>query len=213
MAGGALTELLQEHVIAALLKQERFHAAIGEVERWEADVEAGTLRLDDRTYDVGVVGTESLKARTFVWGAGAGALRRLGEERGVAELLDDREIPVATLSAGTAAMIALGVADLDAYFLGVAGERGVAFTIRDAALRSAPVPLEHLPSSFLEVAEVAAFSHRRAFAHYCARPLPEVPATVEGGRAVLRAPDATLSVAFDREGRAADFRLEAPRSV
>ncbi len=215
----ALTELLQEHVIASLLKQERFRATIGTFRRWTADLGAGTLHLGRRPYDADVVGTESIPAQTFVWGWAnpstpqhdtAAALRRLGEERRVPELVDDREIPTATLNAGTASMIAIGAFDLDAYYLGVDGGRGVAFALRDDELRAAPISLVHFPSSFLELASVAEFDHRRAFAHYLARPLPAVSAAVEGGRAVLRSATETLSVSFDREGRVADLRFAAP---
>ena len=86
----------------------------------------------------------------------------------------------------------------------------MAFAIRDPALRGAPVPIIHLMSSFLGVASAVAFSHRRAFAHYLARPLAEVPAAVEGGRAGLRGRDMTVAVRVDRQGRVADVRVEAP---
>lgn len=205
--------------MAAMLKQERLHATLVEPVEWAADLDAGTLRAGGSTYAADVIGTESLAAGTFVWGwanpstpqhATADRLRRLGTERGVEELTADRELPVETLSSGVASIVATGVADLDGYFLAVHGERAIAFAIRDAGLRQRPIPVTGLGSAVLEVASAVAFDHRRAFAHYLARPLPQVPAAVEGGRAVLRGHDATVAVRFDRDGRLADVRVEAP---
>jgi hypothetical protein len=215
----ALRELLETHLIASLLKQERLQDALGDRAGWAADLEAGTLRIADLELAADVIGTESIPGRTFVWGWAnpsiprsetADALRRLGAARGIAELTDDREQPVEAIDAGVASIVASGVEDLDGYFLGVDRDRAIAFAIRDAGLRARPVPVLRLASAVLEVASVVELGHRRAFAHYLARPLPEVPAAVEGGRAVLRGHDATAAVAFDREGRVADVRLQAP---
>jgi hypothetical protein len=204
--------------VASLLKQTRLLVAVPEEVRWTADLDAGTFQLGELTVPADVIGTESSAAQTFLWGwanpstptcATAEVMRRLGEERGIADLTDDAELAVDTMNAGVASLIASGVADLDCYYLATHDERTVAFAIRDEGLGRVAPALIHFSSAFLEVASVVPFGHRRALAHYLAHPLPQLPAAVEGGRAVLRAEDTVMSLRFDHQGRMADIRVEA----
>lgn len=209
--------LLEEHVVASVLKQMRLEAVVGEGFPWE--VEAGTLRLAHLRCPEDVICTEWADTETLLWGwvePGAPAarsaerMRRLGEERGLGSLTTDGELSLDEMDAGMASLIALGVADADGYFIAESAEGTVSLALRSDELRGRPVPLIPLARSFLEVASMLAFGHRRAFAHYLARPLPEVPAAVENGRAVLRGADGRAVVSFDREGRVDVIRVEVP---
>ena len=221
MTGAAVTELLQEHVVASVLKQMRLKATLGESFPWHVDHDAGTLHTGHLSCPADVVGTESAATDTFLWGwadpgapsaAASERVRRLGVERGIDELTSDGAHPLETMDAGLASLIATGVAELEGYFIAMIDDGSISFALRSEELRGRPISLFRLPSSFFEVAAMLPFSHRRAFAHYLARPLPEVPAAIDDGRAVLRGAEGTAAVSFDREGRVAEIRVEeSPR--
>jgi hypothetical protein len=215
-------ELIEEHVVASLLKQERLHATLGGRHRFSMDLEEGWFEAGSLRVAADVVGTQSLVTGTFVWGwanpstpdaPAAEAVRQIGAERGIDTLTSDDELPEQTMHAGAAALIASGVAGLDGYYLARTPERALAFGLRSSELRRRPIPVAQLPSALLEAASVLEFSARRTFAHYLARPLPEVPAAIEAGRAVLRGADGAVSVSFDRDGRLGEIRADLPGSA
>ena len=199
-----MTELLQEHVR-------------------DVDVPRGRLRLGRREFSAELIGSEARTSNTFLWGwanpeygeAAAPstlAVRRVGADRGIPELVEDSQVPTERLDAFTAAVVTVGVADLDAYYLApyeYEGEGVLALGIRDPNLRVGPPSGTKLTSTFMNLIDAAPpFSHRRAFAHYLARPLPSAPAEMANGRVVLTVSEGVVRVSFDREGRIGDMRAE-----
>jgi hypothetical protein len=223
MPDAAVTELLQEHVVAAMIKQARLREAVGDdPQGWAVDVPGGWLRLGRREFTAELIGSEAHGNASFLWAwanpefteaaaPAARALRRLGEERGIPDLVADDEIPSDRIDAFVAGVLATGVGDLDGYFLAPYEEEGgvLALGIRDADVRVGAPSGVSVTSTFTNLIQTASpFSHRRAFAHYLARPLRTVPAEVRKGGVVLRVGDGVVTVAFDGEGRIAEMRAE-----
>jgi hypothetical protein len=223
MPSQAVTELFQEHVVAAMIKQTRLRESVGDdAQGWGADVPAGRLLLGRREFASELIGSEARSSGTFLWGwanpeygelgRATAAVRRLGADRGIAELTDDLEIPADRLDAFTASVLTAGIGDLDAYYLAPLEEEGegiLALGIRDADLRVGAPAGATLASTFTNLIQSAPpFSHRRAFAHYLAQPLRNVPAKIEDGRVVMTVGDGAVRISFDDEGRIAEMRAE-----
>jgi hypothetical protein len=212
--------------VAAMIKQARLRESVGEsASGWSADLPTGRLRLGAREFAVEPIGTEAMANDSFVWAWGnpsmqdydmpaTRAVRALGEERGIPDLVDDFEIPVDRLDAFVASVLTVGIAGLDAYYLAPMDEEGagyLALGIRDRGLRVGSATAGSLVSTFMHLLQGAPpFSYRRAFAHYLARPLPAVPAEIVGGKVVLSTGSGTVTVSFDREGRIGEIKAEEP---
>jgi hypothetical protein len=198
-----VTELLQEHVVAAMIKQARLRDSVDEsAQGWSVDVAEGRLELGSRVFGAELIGLEQGDG-AFHWGwedPGFG-----DEIVGRALALRDLGLPTEQLDAFTAAVITVGVAGLDAYYLAPYEEGGVlVLGIRDDNLRVGPPAASVLASTLTNLlADAPSFDHRRAFAHYLARPLPAVRAQVDGGSVVLHAADGDVTVRFGGDGRVA----------
>ena len=175
MPSPAVTELLQEHVVAAMIKQARLREVVGDVAQgWSADLPTRRLTLGRRSFEIELIATEP---------PGSGAV--------------------------TAAVLAVGARDFDAYYLAPHGENVLVLGIRDARQLVGPPSGATLASTFTNLLEAAPpLDHRRAFAHYLARPLPAVPAEIVDGRVVLTVADGVVRVAFDDDGRVSELRAE-----
>ena len=215
--------------MAALIRQARLREAAGDdPQGWTVDLRRGRLRLGQRELAAEPIGTEAYSNDTFVWAWGnpgmegiatpaALAVRAVGEERRIEELLDDFEIPLDRLDAFVASVLTVGIAGLDAYLLAPYEEEGsgvLALGIRDARLLAGAPHAMSIVSAFTDMlmGTPPPFSHRRAFAHYLAAPLAAVPAEVRGGSVVLQAADGPVLVKLDREGRIAEAKAEVPGS-
>jgi hypothetical protein len=219
--GGDLTALIERHVVSSLLKQHRLERLVGEHPTWSVDLDAGRLDVGGHHFRVDVVGTESHRAGTFVWGwanpsfaelhvMSAALLRALGARWGIEELTDADEIPLATLDGATAGLIAAGEADAAGHWVAAHGDGAVVFLVRGPALVSLPWEANELASALTElVTGFPGIDQRRAVEEFANACEPDfVLAT--GDHAGLRfdAPGGTVAVRFDSRRRIADVRGE-----
>ncbi len=214
-----LTALLEEHVVASLLKQARLEPLLAGASSWSIDLDAGVLTIGEHRFAPDVLGSES-RSGAFLWAwanptlpaehaASAKAVFRAGRERGVPELTH-AQVETQLLDAQVAGLVASGIADADAAWTGDAGEAGVAVLLRDAALRAQPLPLEALPRIVAVVAETELpIDPARALRALAARPPHGLTAEADGDDLVVTAGGTSVRVGFDEQGRVAALGLRA----
>eukprot|EP01116_Phalansterium_solitarium_P016011 TRINITY_DN3616_c0_g3_i1.p1 TRINITY_DN3616_c0_g3~~TRINITY_DN3616_c0_g3_i1.p1 ORF type:complete len:224 (-),score=47.93 TRINITY_DN3616_c0_g3_i1:232-903(-) len=171
-------ELLDDHAIAAFDRQLHLADLIGD-RPWDADIDAGTISFgNDLVYHADVLGTQSDVSQTFIWAWDhpirpphkelAERVRAAGERLGVAELVQ-RQVEVTNRVNGhTLAMVAVGLADANAYYR-CPYDQGAAFLlIRDDKFPK-PVPqhpLLHATSVISQAIMQVDLNHRRAIKAY-----------------------------------------------
>jgi hypothetical protein len=205
-ADPAIRALVTDHVVAAVLQLARFEGVAGQGP-WSASLDEGTLTTGGRTFAVELLGTHSAADGSFLWGwdhpsappgrtALAERVRDEAAHRGVRALQDPNPSDE-VVHVMTAAILGVGLAGGDAWWLVPDDPTTVVLLVRDDALAAEPYDLIPLPR-VLGVAEAVDADLRRVFDAYLEAPLPGVPAEADGPDAyVLRTEQGTARVELD----------------
>lgn len=122
-----LTESFERCALLAIEKQDKLSRLIGE-HVWELDLDAGTIRFDDRTFPFQVLGTESDNTLTFLWAwaneqteipekllASSLKLREWGRQEGIREFTAP-SVDVDRADGHMLAMISSVIANMSCYY-------------------------------------------------------------------------------------------------
>ncbi len=220
VAGGdPLITLLEEHLVASLLKQARLEDRLTGAEAWSVDLDEGVLVVGDARFPADVLGVESRPAGAFAWAwavedlpaervASAPTVRTIGAQRGVPELVTPA-VPLEAMDAQLAGIAAAGLANADAFWIGDHDDGSVLFLVRDEHLRARPWPLAALPTIVAGVVESGLpVDHRRTIDAFAARPPHGLLAERQGARATFSGVDGEVTVELGEDGRIAGVRAE-----
>ena len=214
-----LITLLEEHLVASLLKQARLEQRLAGAAEWSVDLDDGVLAVGDARFPADVLGVESRPAGAFAWAwavedlpsqhvASAPTVRTIGAERGVPELVTPA-VPLDAMDAQLAGIAASGLANADAYWIGDHDEGSVLFLVRDEHLRARPWPLVALPTIVAGVVESGLpLDQRRTIDAFAARPPHGLLAEHEGPRTTFTGVDGAVTVEFGAGDRIAGVRAE-----
>lgn len=216
---GPLVALLEQHVVEAMRRQMRLQRLVGDgPEAWSLDLRSGVLEIAPGwRFGVDVLGTESHSDDTFVWAwdnpsfradqtRSARALREVGTERPIPELVQDGAIPLNRMEASLACLLGVGVADADGYFVGAHDEGAIGFLLHGGRLRDAPFERTDLPFALTRVAG-APVSHRNAIEAFARSPAGGYEVELERWSIAFRRDEDRIEVDFDDYGRLADMRF------
>ncbi|WP_051279074.1 DUF6882 domain-containing protein [Chitinilyticum aquatile] len=142
----SFASLFEEHAAMGMLKQQAFARHIGEGDRWNADLDAGTLSFDNGyTVPVQLLGTESLLSQTWLWSwantqlglpdesmSDALALRQLGEDQNIAELAQGQVDVDEHVDGYRLALIACGVLERGGFYRGGYDNGAAYLLVQDA---------------------------------------------------------------------------------
>lgn len=206
-----LARLVEEHVVAAALKEARIEAIARDGE-WSADLDEGTLTVGGRTYAAELLGTQSAGDDTFLWGweHPSAPEHRRGLARTVRDAGERLEVPallelnpsVEVVDVMVAAVLGTGLAEGDAWWLAPNGPAIAALLVRDDALAAEPWSLVALPRLLVELTQALQFDAGRALAAFGRAPLPGiVPTTDETGAHVLGIGADHARIEVDEHGR------------
>jgi hypothetical protein len=145
-------ELLEQYGAYGLEKQQALAEFLGH-HNWSVDLAAGTVDFEERrVFPIQVIGTESSAEGTWLWAwantasnipfpllSSARMLRAYGERHGVREFVEP-ELRAQAIDAHVVGLVAAGVADADAYYLGHYPGGAVLFLVSAPQLRALLTP-------------------------------------------------------------------------
>ena len=145
-------ELLERYGAYGLEKQQALEEFLGP-HQWYVDLAAGTVDFGSRrTYSIQLIGTVSSVDHTWLWAWANAAsripvpllksvniLRAHGHRHGVREFVEPK-LPVEAIDAHAVGLIATGIADADAYYLGHHPGGAVLFLMSAPELRALLTP-------------------------------------------------------------------------
>jgi hypothetical protein len=214
-----LAALVEEHVVASLLKQARLEPLFAGFDSWSVDLDAAVLGIGDLRFRPDVLGSQSRNgACLWAWAnptlpaehaPSAKAVYRAGRERAVPELTH-AQVETDLMDATVAGLVASGLTGADAAWVGDAGEAGIAFLLRDEAVRAQRLPLEAL-GGILEALGSSGYplDPHRAFRALGDRPPDGLTAEPAPDGFTLRAGPESARVVFDDAGRVAELDIHA----
>jgi len=214
-----LVALLEERFVETMVRQMRLQRLVGDTPpQWSLDLRRGVLEIAPGwRFGVDVLGTESRNDDTFVWAwdnpsfrrdqtRSARALREVGAQRSIPELVQHGALPLDRMEASLACLLGVGVTDADAYFVGERDEGDMGFLLHGGRLRDAPFDRTDLPFALTRVAAMPV-SHRNAIEAFARSPSGGYEVELERWSIAFRRDDDRIEVEFDDYGRLADMRF------